>query len=63
MSDREDREVQAMQRADTKIDRVNPDDDVREDWEVPEEIDHWNLNEFGDVLPTDQPIASEHYPE
>ena len=59
--DREDEEIQAMQKVHKEIDRLNPDEDLCGDCDVPDEIDYWSITEFGDVLPADEPMAAEHY--
>ncbi len=59
--DREDEEIHAMQKSGKQIDRLNPDEDLCGDYDVPEEIDYWSINEFEDVLPADEPMAGEYY--
>ena len=50
-----------MQKVDKKTDRLNPDEDLCGDYDVPEEIDYWSINEFEDVLPANEPMAAEYY--
>ncbi len=50
-----------MQKVDKKTDPLDPDEDLCGDCDVPDEIDYWSINEFGDVLPADEPMAAEHY--
>lgn len=52
-------EVRAMQPLDRKIERMNADDELCGEWEIPEEIDYWGLNEFGDLLSNDETMVSE----
>ena len=50
-----------MRNMDRKIDRPNSDEDFPDEYEVPEEIDFWSINEFGDFLPTGESMAAEQY--
>ena len=50
-----------MQKVHKEIDRLYPDEDLCGACDVPDEIDYWSINEFGDVLPADEPMAAEHY--
>ena len=50
-----------MRNIDTQIDRPYPDEEFRDEFEVPEEIDYWNINEFGDFLPAGESMVSGQY--
>ncbi len=50
-----------MQKIDREFDRLIPDEDLSGDYDVPEEIDHWSINEFRDFLPADESMAAAHY--
>ena len=59
--DREDEEIQVMQKVHKEIDRLDSGEDLCGDCDVPDEIDYWSINEFRDVLPADESMAAEHY--
>ena len=50
-----------MQTVGKQTDRPNADEDLFANCDVPEEIDYWSINEFADVLPTDEPMAAENH--